>query len=167
MKKLILSAAALTLCAAGASAQHAGQFGIGVNVGVQPVIEGKGSPTNFLLGGRLQYSATDLIRVAVDLNGGFEDKFISTFTATANADFMVPVTSGLYVYPTVGLGYGNLHYNFDFLNASANESRFVFNIGIGAEYEFSKNIAAGLEFKYQYMKNYGSLPVFVNVSYKF
>ena len=169
MKKLILSAAALTLCAAGASAQHAGQFGIGVNLGVQPVIEGKGSPTNFLLGGRLQYSATDLIRVAVDLNGGFEDKSVSTFTATANADFMVPVTNGLYVYPTVGLGYGNLHSSFDFMGASvtSNDSRFVFNIGIGAEYEFSKNIAAGLEFKYQYMKDYGSLPVFVNVSYKF
>lgn len=169
MKKLILSAAALTLCAAGASAQHAGQFGVGVNLGVQPVIEGKGSPTNFLLGGRLQYSATDLIRVAVDLNGGFEDKSVSTFTATANADFMVPVTNGLYVYPTVGLGYGNLHYNYDlgFVDASSNASRFVFNIGIGAEYEFSKNIAAGLEFKYQYMKDYGSLPVFVNVSYKF
>ncbi len=169
MKKLILSAAALTLCAAAANAQHAGQFGVGVNVGVQPVIEGKGSPTNFLLGGRLQYSATDLIRVAVDLNGGFEDKTASTFTATANADFMVPVTSGLYVYPTVGLGYGNIHYSYDFLgmNATQNESRFVFNIGIGAEYEFSQHIAAGLEFKYQYMKHYGSLPVFVNLSYKF
>ncbi len=169
MKKVILASAMVALGAAGAYAQHAGQFGVGVNLGVQPVIEGKGSPTNFLLGGRLQYSVTDLVRLALDLNGGFEDNNISTFTGTINADFMVPVTSGLYVYPTVGLGYGNIHYSYDFLgmNATQNESRFVFNIGIGAEYEFSQHIAAGLEFKYQYMKHYGSLPVFVNLSYKF
>ena len=142
----------LAMGAAGAYAQHAGQFGVGLNMGVQPVIEGSGSPTNFLLGGRLQYSATDLIRVALDLNGGFKDNGISTFTATANADFMVPLSGGFYIYPTAGLGIGNLHY------ADQNDSRFVFNIGIGGEYEFSKNWAAGLEFKYQYMKDYGHSP---------
>lgn len=161
MKKVILASAMLALGAAGAYAQHAGQFGVGVNMGVQPVIEGKGSPTNFLLGGRLQYSATDLIRLALDLNGGFEDNGFSTFTGTVNADFMVPLSSGFYIYPTAGLGIGNVHYG------KHDNSKFVFNIGVGGEYEFNQNWAAGLEFKYQYMKNYGALPVFLNVSYKF
>ncbi len=165
MKKIILASAMIALGATGAFAQHAGQFGVGLNIGVQPVIEGDGSPTNFLLGGRLQYSATDLIRVALDLNGGFKDKYCSTFTATANADFMIPLASGFYLYPTAGLGIGNIHVGVG--DYSENNTRFVFNIGLGGEYEFSQNWAAGLEFKYQYMKDYGALPVFVNVSYKF
>lgn len=165
MKKIILASAMLALGATGAYAQHAGQFGVGVNLGVQPVIEGSGSPTNFLLGGRLQYSVTDLIRLALDLNGGFEDNGFSTFTGTVNADFMVPLANGFYIYPTAGLGVGNVHYSYG--GYKDDDSKFVFNIGIGGEYEFNSNWAAGLEFKYQYMKNYGALPVFINVSYKF
>lgn len=165
MKKIILASAMLALGATGAYAQHAGQFGVGVNLGVQPVIKGSGSPTNFLLGGRLQYSVTDLIRLALDLNGGFEDNGFSTFTGTVNADFMVPLANGFYIYPTAGLGVGNVHYSYG--GYKDDYSKFVFNIGIGGEYEFNSNWAAGLEFKYQYMKNYGALPVFINVSYKF
>lgn len=118
-----------------------------------------------MLGGRIQYSATDLIRLAVDLNGGFEDKNWSTFTATANINFMIPVAGSFYLYPLAGLGYGNLHFGYE--GISENLSRFVFNVGIGGEYEFSRNFAAGLEFKYQYMKDWGRLPVLVNLSYKF
>lgn len=165
MKKVILASAMIALGATGAFAQHAGQFGIGVNLGVQPMIEGSGSPTNLLLGGRLQYSATNLIRLALDLNGGFEDKHVSTFTGTANVDFMVPLSSGFYLYPTAGVGIGNVHVAYG--DHKKDNSKFVFNIGIGGEYEFSKNWAAGLEFKYQYMKDYGALPVFLNISYKF
>lgn len=165
MKKVILASAMLALGAAGAYAQHAGQFGVGLNLGVQPVIEGEGSPTNFLLGGRLQYSVTDLIRLALDLNGGLADKHVSTFTGTVNADFMIPVSSGFYIYPTAGLGFGNVHFGYG--EYKSDSSKFVFNVGVGGEYEFSRNWAAGLEFKYQYMKDYGALPVFLNVSYKF
>lgn len=165
MKKIILASAMLALGATGAFAQRAGQFGVGVNMGVQPVIEGKDSPTNFLVGGRIQYSATNLIRLVLDLNGGCEDDHFSTFTATANANFMIPLAKGFYLYPTAGLGMGNIRYSDD--GHTNNNSKFVFNIGLGGEYEFSKNWAAGLEFKYQYMKDYGALPVFLNVSYKF
>lgn len=148
-----------------AFAQHAGQAGIGVNIGVAPVVEGEGSPTNFLLGARVQYSATNLIRLALDLNYGFEDNYISTFDATANVHFMVPVAQSFYIYPMAGLGYGNLHVGID--DFSANEGRFVFNVGLGGEYEFSRNFSGGIEFKYRYMKDYGALPVTLNFSYKF
>ena len=152
MKKFILTLAVALVCSVTAFAQHAGQFGIGANIGVAPCIEKDNSVTNFVLGGRIQYSATDLIRLAVDLNGGFEDKNVSTFTATANVNFMIPVAGSFYLYPLAGLGYGNLHFGYE---------------GIGGEYEFSRNFAAGLEFKYQYMKDWGRLPVLVNLSYKF
>lgn len=165
MKKLLLSLAVALGFAIPSFAQHAGQFGVGANIGVAPCIEKGSSVTNFVLGGRIQYSPIDLIRVAVDLNGGFADKGISTFTATANAHVMIPVADSFYLYPLAGLGYGNLHFGDD--GWSSNLGRFVFNIGIGGEYEFTKNFAAGLEFKYQYMKDFGRLPVLLNLSYKF
>jgi len=147
---------AVALVGSGAAfAQHAGQAGLGVNIGVVPVIEGEGSPTNFTLGARVQYSATDLIRLNADFNYGFKDNFISTFDA-----------KGFYLYPLAGLGYGNINVDLDEFG-STNLSRFVFNVGLGAEYEFNPNFAAGLEFKYRYMKDYGSLPVMLNFSYKF
>lgn len=166
MKKVLLSmAVALAGCGA-AFAQHAGQAGIGVNLGVAPVIEGDGSPTNFLLGARVQYSATDLIRLHADFNYGFKNKLISTFDATANVNFMIPLSQGAYLYPLAGLGYGNINVDFGNLG-STNLSRFVFNVGLGAEYEFTSNFAASLEFKYRYMKDYGALPISLNFSYKF
>ncbi len=165
MKKLLLTLVVLLSGSMAAMAQHAGQAGVGLNIGVAPVIEGEGSPTNFLLGGRIQYSATDLIRIAVDLNGGFKDKYVSTFDATANVNFMIPLSQGFYLYPLAGLGYGNVHLGEGDL--STNLSRFVFNVGLGGEYEFSSNFAAGLEFKYRYMKDFGALPVMLNFSYKF
>ena len=145
MKKILLSMAVALVGSGVAFAQHAGQAGLGVNIGVVPVIEGEGSPTNFTLGARVQYSATDLIRLNADFNYGFKDNFISTFDATA---------------------YGNINVDLDEFG-STNLSRFVFNVGLGAEYEFNPNFAAGLEFKYRYMKDYGSLPVMLNFSYKF
>lgn len=166
MKKLLLTLAVALGFAVPSFAQHAGQFGVGVNIGVAPCVEKGISVTNFVLGGRIQYSATDLIRVALDLNGGFADKDVSTFTATGNVHFMIPVANSFYIYPLAGLGYGNLHYNFGDL-LTGNEGKFVFNVGIGAEYEFTKNFAAGAEFKYQYMKDWGRLPVLLNFSYKF
>lgn len=167
-KKLLSMAVALAACTT-AFAQHAGQGGIGVNIGVAPMIEGEGSPTNFVLGGRLQYSATDLIRLAADFNYGFADKHISTFEASANVHFMIPVANSFYLYPLAGLGYGNVHYGVDTPvgDISENEGRFLFNVGLGAEYEFTSNFAAGLEFKYRYMKDFGTLPVMLNFSYKF
>lgn len=166
MKKLFLTLAVILAGCLAASAQHAGQGGIGLNIGVAPSIESGNHRANFELGARLQYSATDLVRLAADFNYGFPDRYISTFEASANVHFMIPLSQGFYLYPLAGLGYGNIHGSFDD-EASWNESRFLFNVGIGGEYEFSSNFAAGLEFKYQYMKDYGRLPVMVNVSYKF
>ena len=45
--------------------------------------------------------------------------------------------------------------------------KFAFNVGIGAEYEIARNLAADFEFKYQYMQDYGRLPILVGLSYKF
>jgi len=50
---------------------------------------------------------------------------------------------------------------------SASVSRFVFNIGIGGEYDITDNLAVNLEIKYQYMKDFNRMPILLGVAYKF
>lgn len=50
---------------------------------------------------------------------------------------------------------------------SESVSRFVFNVGLGGEYDVTDNIAVNLEFKYQYMKDFSRMPILLGVSYKF
>ena len=50
---------------------------------------------------------------------------------------------------------------------SESVSRFVFNIGVGGEYDITDNIAVNLEIKYQYMKDFNRMPILLGVAYKF
>lgn len=175
MKKAVLTLVMALLGFMGAYAQHAGQAGIGLNLGVAPCIEKNNNAANFILGGRIHYSATDLIRLAGDFDYGFKDDGVSTFTAMANVHFMIPLVSNIYLYPLAGIGYGNIHvagWDYEFndewvTSISKNYSRFAFNVGIGAEFEATRNFSFGVEFKYQYMKDYERLPITLTASYKF
>lgn len=51
--------------------------------------------------------------------------------------------------------------------SSASVSRFVFNIGVGGEYDLTDNLVLNLEIKYQYMKDFNRMPITLGVAYKF
>lgn len=51
--------------------------------------------------------------------------------------------------------------------SSATASRFVFNIGVGGEYDLTENLVLNLEIKYQYMKDFNRMPITLGVAYKF
>lgn len=165
MKKLVFAIIALVAFAFNASAQHAGQNGLGVKLGAAHCTEKGSDLTNFVIGARFNHSFTDLVRVGIDLDYGVADKNVSTFEATANVNFMIPLSEKVYLYPLAGLGYGNIHAN-TFIG-SFNNSKMVMNIGIGAEYEVTEHFGIGAEFKYQYMKDFGRLPVTLDFMYKF
>jgi hypothetical protein len=67
MKKtlLFLAAAFMALCA---SAQQKGDVGIGINLGVAPVIEDDADMTNFGIGAKINYNATDEVRLELNTN---------------------------------------------------------------------------------------------------
>lgn len=159
MKKLLLSCAALAL---GSSALFAQNMGIGINLGAAPVIEGSGSPTNFIIGVKYQYQPTKIIRLEADADFGLKDKGTRTFNAMANVHFMIPVANNFYMYPLAGLGYGYLSWE-----GGHSADKFAFNVGIGAEYEITRNFGIDFEFKYQYMADYNRLPILVGATYKF
>ncbi|MDE6443700.1 MAG: porin family protein [Muribaculaceae bacterium] len=164
MKKLLLSCAAVAL---GSTAAFAGNnMGIGINLGAAPVIEGSHSPTNFIIGAKYQYNVTKLIRLEAAADFGLKDKGTSTFNAMANVHFMIPVANQFYMYPLAGIGYGHLSQDVG-NHVNAGYDKFAFNIGVGAEYEITRNFGVNFEFKYQYMADYNRLPILVGATYKF
>ena len=163
MKKYLFAAVASLMCAP--AAFSAGNMGLGIDLGAAPCIEKGASVTNFILGAKFQYRATNLIRFQADVDFGFKDNSVSTFNAMANVHFLVPCAKNFYIYPLAGLGYGSVKYDLGFADKS--EDKFAFNIGIGAEYQIASNWAANFEFKYQYMQDFSRLPILVGLTYKF
>lgn len=190
MKKVII-ALCMMLTGAVASFAQEGRMAAGINLGVAPVIE-TGGPTNFGLGAKFQYNITDPIRVEADLEYWFKAKETSIFDVYANVHYLIPIVDKLKLYPLAGIGYANIHMSTpkieipnmpnipgmpnisdllgeaqDVLDDSANASRFLFNIGIGAEYDLTDNLTANFEFYYQYMKDCNRLPIKLGIAYKF
>lgn len=50
---------------------------------------------------------------------------------------------------------------------SVSANKFYFNVGAGAEYAITGKLSAGLEVKYQYMKNFSRLPIYLGLTYRF
>ncbi len=155
--------AVVFMCAISAFAQRAA---LGINFGAAPVIEDGYSVTNLILGAKFQYKATSLIRLEAAADFGLRDKGYSSFNMMGNVHFMIPCARNFYLYPLAGIGYGNVKLRWD-NDHSESWDKFAFNVGIGAEYEIARNLAADFEFKYQYMQDYGRLPILVGLSYKF
>lgn len=189
MKKVII-ALCLFLTGAVASFAQEGRMAAGINLGVAPVLE-TGGPTNFGLGAKFQYNVTDPIRVEADIEYWFKAKNASVFDIHANVHYLIPIIDKLKVYPLVGIGYGNIHISSPKIqmpnipnipgvdlsgmlkevesayDTSENASRFLFNIGVGADYDITDNLTANLEIKYQYMKDFNRMPISIGIAYKF
>lgn len=165
MKKFLLPLALSVVCGAGSAFAEVGDMGVGINLGAAPCIEKHSSITNFILGGKFRYQPISIVRLEADADFGFRDKSVSSFTAMANVHFMIPCADKFYMYPLVGVGYGNE--KFSGSDWSYSKDKFAFNVGIGAEYEFAPNLSADFEFKYQYMQDFSRLPILVGLNYKF
>ena len=171
-----------------ASAQEKGDMAVGVNLGAAPCLESGASLTNFGIGAKFQYNLTTPIRVEADLDYWFKAKGMDMFDISANVHYLFGIGSKLKVYPLVGIGYAHLGASFSFdvpdydadwsgyisrsssddlEGGSASASKFLFNIGAGAEYPVSEKLSIGAEIKYQYIKDFSRLPISVGVTYKF
>ena len=178
MKKFLFSLciALIGLCA---SAQQKGDMAVGLNLGVAPCIEKNASFTNFGIGAKFQYNVTKPIRLEADVDYWFKDKGMDVFDVSANVHYLFNIGDKLSVYPLVGIGYGRVGFGgfsfddddfFDFdddYEGGASANRFLLNVGVGAEYALSSRFSVGLEFKYQYMKDFSRLPISIGATYRF
>lgn len=185
MKKqfIALCMALVGLCA---SAQEKGDMAAGLNLGVSPLVGNGGGVTNFGLGAKFQYNVSNPIRLEADIDYWFKSQGMGVFDISANAHYLFKLSDKFNLYPTVGIGYGHVSsvwddvmdelndwassipgYDYDDEDLSFSGNRFLFNVGIGAEYAVTDKISVGAEFKYQFMKDFGRLPITIGVTYKF
>ncbi|MCH5237833.1 MAG: outer membrane beta-barrel protein [Muribaculaceae bacterium] len=177
----------------GAYAQK-GDMGVGLNLGVAPSLEKNASLTNFGIGAKFQYNITNPIRLEADLDYWFKAKGMDMFDITANVHYLFNLGSKVKVYPIVGIGYASVGggYSFDMDDikdilgkygsnysqyyddddydidgGSSRLNRFIFNVGIGGEYAINSKLSAGIEIKYQYVKDFQRLPITVGATYHF
>lgn len=194
--KRVLFLAVILMAAVGSAFAQKGQSAAGINIGVAPSLESGVNVTNFEIGAKYQYGITDALRAEANLNYGFKSKGMDVFTLSANVHYLFNIGSKLTVYPLIGIGYGHIgaggfsddsdDYSLgdsfqDFWNdlyesdkeetdvesGSSSANRFLFNVGVGAEYALSSKLSLGLEVKYQYMKDFNRLPISLGVTYKF
>lgn len=148
-----------------ASAQSAGDMAVGVNIGFAPCLESNADLTNFGLGAKFQYNVTDPIRLEADMEYWFRAKSIDQFDITVNGHYLFNVAEGFRVYPLVGLGYAHVASHFGSYSASID--KFVFNVGVGCDYDVAENLAISAEIKLQYIQDFTRLPIQFGVAYKF
>ena len=187
MKKVFV-----TICVAlmglGAFAQEKGDMAAGLNLGVAPSLESGVSVTNLGIGAKFQYNVTNPIRVEADLDYWLKNKGLDFFDISVNAHYLFHFSEKLTAYPLVGIGYGRCGgggdmkgalddlkdflgqhggYDYDDEIDGGSASKFLFNVGVGAEYALTPKISVGAELKYQYIKDFSRLPITIGVAYKF
>lgn len=181
MKKFLIS---ICLCALGISgyAQQKGDMGVGFNLGAAPAFVKEGpSVTNFGIGAKFQYNVTNPIRLEADLDYWFKARGMDVFDISANIQYVFKLGEKINFYPLVGIGYakrgggvefapdydhsGDHLMNEDALSYSSNS--FLVNAGVGLEYNLSNNLSAGLEIKYQYLKDLNRVPITIGITYHF
>ena len=172
MKKVLLAVVCAVLTVASSFAQQ-GQKAVGINLGAAPCLEDGASLTNFQLGAKFQYNVSDPVRLEAALNYGCEDNYICCLDFAVNAHYLVNLGESFAIYPLAGIGLARVKASvpvdteYGTMDLSASKTRFMFNLGIGGEYNITDNFAANLELKYQYINDFSRLPITIGVAYKF
>lgn len=164
MKRLFAALTILIACSMAAMAQK-GDLALGVNLGVAPCLEKNASWTTFGLGAKVQYGLTDNVRSELEFTYWFEANNVADLELAANFHYLFNVSEKFNMYPIVGIGYGSPRSSSHGVTTSLN--RFVFNLGLGAEYAFTERLVGSFEVKYQYMKDFNRMPITVGMAYKF
>lgn len=166
LKKVFL---VIALAGAAASSSYSqsgkGDVGLGFNLGVGPSVTNHHDFTNFGLGAKVQYNFTNPIRGEFEFTYWFESDHISFIEAGANIHYLFNVSRVFTMYPIVGIGYGQPRVEYH--DGKISFDRFMFNIGLGGEFNVARNWTASLEVKFQYMKDFSRMPITAGLTYHF
>ncbi|MBR1543314.1 MAG: porin family protein [Muribaculaceae bacterium] len=165
MKKFLLIAAFVAFVSFGASAQQ-GEAAVGLNFNFSPCLESGVSLNHIGLAAKFQYNITDALRGEIQAGYDFKKTGVSVFTGAVNMHYLFSLGQKFKLYPIFGLGYGNVHEDWGELG-STSTGKFLLNVGAGGEVRLAEHFAMSLELKYQYMKNFGRLPISLGFAYKF
>lgn len=170
MKKLCLALVCAIVCSTVAFAQQ-GKSAIGINLGYGIGLD-EPKPKNIELGVKYQYNITDPIRIEAAFNYGLADKIdgvdVSSMDYGVNFHYLFG-SENFKFYPLIGLGgvTAKAEISEDGFSISTTETKFMFNVGAGAEYYINEHVGINLELKYSYAKDFCRFPIMLGASYKF
>ena len=145
-----------------------GQSSFGFNIGY-----GFNDFGNALLGVDYRYNFTDEVRFAPSLTYFVKDDGVSAWAIDMNVHYVFKLSDMFGFYPLAGLDLsfwkGSVDGEFlvQRIKATANETRFGANIGLGGEVYATDQLTVGLEFKYNIIKDFDQPILGVRVGYNF
>jgi len=155
-----------------ANAQKKGEMAAGAQL-----VYGTGDGiSNFGLGAKFQWNVIDNLRLEPSFNYFFEKDMVGMWDFSANAHYQFSLNDSFVLYPLAGIcimGVSvdvpeiNLGYGYTIGGSSASDTEVGFNIGGGADYNITKNIAVNLEAKYKVGGEWSRFVVAAGVVYKF
>lgn len=161
MKRIVIALCIALIGITGAYAQKKGDFAIGVNLGVAPNLEKDLSVTNFGLGLKVQYNITNPIRLEAGGDYWFRNNLNDMADAYVNFNYLFNVGNRFKLYPLVGVGYAKYGIKDHHKNG------VLVNVGVGGEFPFTSHFSAGVEVKYQYIKDFQRIPISIGATYRF
>lgn len=170
MKKLFLICL-LAFIGMGVQAQVKGDKAAGVNLSYGV----KDGFSNFGVGAKFQYNFTDALRIEPSATYFFKKDYTTMWDVNVNLHYLFQVTEKISVYPLAGLSLVGVKVSYDSFDyggyeiegASASDSKFGFNVGVGAQYWLSDTFGINFDIKYQLVSDLDR-PIFsLGAAYKF
>ncbi|MCD8135814.1 MAG: porin family protein [Parabacteroides gordonii] len=168
MKKLIVMCMLAIISMSAFAQTQQGQSSFGFNIGY-----GFNDFGNALLGVDYRYNFTDEVRFAPSLTYFVKDDGVSAWAIDMNVHYVFKLSEMFGFYPLAGLDLsfwkGSVDGEFlgQRIKATANETRFGANIGLGGEVYATDQLTVGLEFKYNIIKDFDQPILGVRVGYNF
>lgn len=168
MKKLIVMCMLAIISMSAFAQTQKGQSSFGFNLGY-----GFNDFGNATLGVDYRYNLTDEVRLAPSLTYFVKNDGVSAWAIDMNVHYVFKLSDMFGFYPLAGLdlSFWKASVDADYLGhrikASANETRFGANIGLGGEVYATDQLTVGLEFKYNIIKDLDQPMLGVRVGYNF
>ena len=164
MKKLLLSAIAITVISLSASAQDRSSFRFSVGAELGIPTGGFSSSHSFGIGGTAQAEISLQENLMGTATAGFLIFKGKSIPNTSNANFpeqtIIPIRIGVKYFLTTGI-YGAFQTGVGFLGNNASGTAFAYSPQIGYEFESKNNKSFDISLKYDgYAKSGGSIGYF-------
>ncbi|MCD7935379.1 MAG: porin family protein [Tannerellaceae bacterium] len=125
---------------------------------------------NPLLGIDYRYNFTDEVRFAPSLSFLVRNNDLSACAVDLNVHYVVKITEMFGFYPVAGvdLSFWKQRWHHDVgEKGSSNHTRFGVNLGLGGELYATGQLSAGLEIKYNIIKDFDQAIIGLRIGYSF
>jgi outer membrane protein X len=166
VKRVLLFMAVAMATVSGAWSQEKGEKSAAAHL-----VSGSGdSYSNIGLNAAFRYGVTDPIRLEGSFTYFLKKDHISMWDVSVSGHYLFKVADKFTIYPLAGLGIFGVSWSYDYgfgVSNSSSESKLGVNLGGGAEYQITPQLALNAEAKYKIVDNWNRSLLYVGIAYKF